>query len=123
MRRQKCLRTFQCSVICTKSKKPSYFFTMKLERLSSSKFESFKGSELQNAFQIVGGVQLPTRPIGGAGGAPGCDTLDTDTGGSAGDIRQCFAIKNGSGVCVWQTSPLSWAGSYEVLDAYPTPVC
>ncbi|MEZ5046153.1 MAG: hypothetical protein R2831_04095 [Chitinophagaceae bacterium] len=33
---------------------------MKLESLKSSKFEAFKGSELQNAFRVLGGEKVRT---------------------------------------------------------------
>jgi hypothetical protein len=52
---------------------------MKLESLKSSKFEAFKGSELQNSFKVLGGRLLKTTWTDSNGGK-GCDTEDTKSG-------------------------------------------
>lgn len=107
---------------------------MKLEKLESSKFDAFKENELQNAFRIVGGVLLQTRPISGPGGTPGCDTHDTATDDpknpmeeNKDDTKDCASVMvvdtaTGTVSCEWQpTNVVAWY-PYEFAVPDP-PVC
>ncbi|WP_177729973.1 hypothetical protein [Flavobacterium inviolabile] len=65
----------------------------KLESLRQDKFQSFKENEIQNAFNIIGGVKVATT----IGGSPDCydyrtnETGSVDGGGTPRDFwyRDC----------------------------------
>jgi hypothetical protein len=54
---------------------------MKLESLKSSKFEAFKGSELQKSFSVMGGQKVATEPgrLDGGNTQYNCDSYDPAT--------------------------------------------
>ena len=76
---------------------------MKLESLKVSKFDKFKGSELQDSFRIVGGAPQSTT-YNGSDGQSGSDVVDFDTGNAA---QGTGTLPNGTVVDYWRTSESS----------------
>lgn len=97
-----------------------------MEKINSSKFEAFKGNELQNLLQVVGGALLPTRDTT-PGGVPGCDTHDTgsdttENPNNKKDTKDCnVAVVNGE--CQWVDTEVEVWYEYEIIPAYLPAEC
>ena len=100
---------------------------MKTEKLNSSKFEAFRGNELQNLFQIIGGVLIYTRPTAEPGTVTTCDTHDTETDtienpNNHKDTKDCDAVLN-NGICEWVNTGVEVWYEYEIIPAYLPAEC